>query len=252
MEITLRKGFILFIFYTLIGFGFLDAKTIEAQYKVSFGIMGQLGIADAKITTDKNRYTIEIGAKATGLAKVLSSGREEKHISKGYIKNGRFISESYHVIKSFGNRYIEKIYTIDHKKRKVTKRYIKKKNGKITEDQKSTLDFYAENDLLSLYFNLENLIKDKTLAKKYQFKTVGAEKQKGKITVIVPTKKELPRYKKMLLDGDYWYISAIVHQKIFTSKHGELLIALDDEGMAQKAVLKDLILFGDLRGERIK
>lgn len=252
MEITVRKSLILFTFYILIGFGFLDAKTIEAQYKVSFGIMGQLGIADAKITIEKNRYTIEIGAKATGLAKVLSNSRKEQHISKGHIKNGRFISESYHVIKSFGDNYIEKIYTIDHKNKKVTKEYIKKKSGKIIEDQKSTLDFYAEDDLLSLYFNLGNLIKDKTLAKEYRFKTVGAEKQKGKITVIVPAKKELPRYKKALLDGDYWYISAIVYQKIFTSKQGELLIAVDDKGMAQKAVLKDLILFGDLRGERIK
>ncbi|MBN2767894.1 MAG: DUF3108 domain-containing protein [Campylobacterales bacterium] len=248
----MKKSLILFILYTLIGFGFLDAKTIEAQYKVSFGIVGELGIADAKITTEKNRYTIEIGAEATGLAKILSNSRKEKHISKGHIKNGRFISESYHVIKSFGNKYVEKIYTVDHKNKKVTKQYIKKKGDKVTEDQKSTLDFYAEDDLLSLYFNLGNLIKDKTLAKEYQFKTVGAEKQKGRVTVIVPPKDEIPKYKKMLLKGDYWYISVIIYQKIFTSKQGELLIAIDDEGMAQKAILKDLLLFGDLRGERIK
>jgi hypothetical protein len=252
MEPTLKKSLILCIFYSLITLSTLNAETIEAQYRVSFGIIGKLGIADAKITTEKNRYTIEIGAEATGLAKVLSNSRKEKHISKGKIKNGRFISDEYHVTKNFGDKYTEKIYTIDHKNKKVNTQYIKKKNGKIIEDKRGVLDFYAQDDLLSLFFNLENLIKDKTLAKEYRFKTVGAEKQKGQITVIVPDASEIKKYKQTLLDGNYWYIGAIIHQKIFTSKQGELLIALDEKGMAQKAVLKDLVLFGDLRGERIK
>ena len=248
----MKKGFIILISYILLGSFVLHAKTIEAQYKVTFGIMGKLGIADAKLITEHDRYTIEIGAEATGIAKVLSNGRKEQHISKGHIQNKRFISDSYSVIKSYGKKEIQKIYTIDHKRKKVTRRYIKKENGKIVKDEKNILDFYAKDDLLSLFFNLNNLIKDKKNAKQYQFSAVGAEKQKGRVDVIVPTKAEIPAYKKTLLEGSYWYIKAIIYQKIFSSKKGELLIAIDDKGMAQKAVLKDLILFGDLRGERIK
>ena len=140
----------------------MQAKVLDVSYKVSFGILGQMGISDAHLETKGDKYTIDIKMKATGLAKILSKNRKERHISKGHVVNGLYISDSYKVIKSYGKKHIEKLYTIDHKKKKVKKEYLSKKNGKITKEEHMVLDFYSKNDLLTLYFNLSKMIKDKS------------------------------------------------------------------------------------------
>ena len=230
----------------------MQAKVLDVSYKVSFGILGQLGVCDAHLETKGDRYTIDIKVKATGLAKILSKNRKERHISKGHIVNGIYVSDSYKVIKSYGEKYIEKLYTIDHKKKKVKKEYFSKKNGKINKRKQKKLDFYSENDLLTLYFNLTKMIQDLSKTDTYEFSAVGAERQKGIVQVHIPKESELKAYKKVLDEGDYWYITVIIYQKIFESNKGELMLAVGKDGVAQKAVLKDLIMFGDIVAERIK
>jgi hypothetical protein len=230
----------------------IQAKVLDVSYKVSFGVLGQMGISEAHLETNGNRYTIDIKMKATGLAKTLSSNRKERHISKGHVVNGMYISDSYKVIKSYGEKYIEKLYTIDHKKKKVKKEYFSKKNGKVKKRKDEILGFYSNNDLLTLYFNLPKMIKDRSKAGSYEFSAVGAERQKGKVEVRIPKKSQLKAYKKILGEGDHWYITAIIYQKIFASNKGELMLAIGKDGITQKAVLKDLILFGDLFAKRIK
>ncbi|WP_296823781.1 hypothetical protein [Sulfurovum sp.] len=235
------------IFSTLI-----HAKVLDVRYKVSFGIFGQMGIANAHMETKGNTYTIDIGMKATGMAKALSQNRKERHISKGHIVKGMFVSDTYRVVKTYGNKHIEKIYHIDHKKKRVKKDYVKKKKGKITGEEHTVLDFYSKNDLLTLYFNLPKMIKDKSKSGIYKLRAVGAERQKGLVKIKIPASKEIEVYKRTLGKGDYWYMTAIIYQKIFSSNKGELMLAVGKDGITQKAVLKDLIMFGDLVSERIK
>lgn len=230
----------------------MQAKVLDVSYKVSFGILGQLGVCDAQLETKGDRYTIDIKVKASGIAKALSKNRKERHISKGHIVNGMLVSDTYKVINTYGKKYNEKIYRIDHKKKRVTKDNTKKNQDKVTEKKHTVLDFYSENDLLTLYFNLPKMITDRSKATTYEFSAVGAERQEGKVKVRIPKESELKEYKKTLGKGDYWYMTAIIYQKIFASNKGELMLAVGKDGVAQKAVLKDLILFGDLVAERIK
>ena len=122
----------------------------------------------------------------------------------------------------------------------------------MTKGKEIILDFYSENDLLTLYFNLPKMIRDLSKAGTYEFNVVGAERQKGTVQVRIPKASELQAYKKVLGEGDYWYMTAIIYQKIFESNKGELMLAVGKDGIAQKAVLKDLIMFGDLVSERVK
>lgn len=229
----------------------MQAEVLDVSYKVSFGVLGQMGIADAHLETKEDSYTINIGIKTTGMAKMLSKNRKEKHISKGHIRNGMFVPDSYRVIKTYGKKHIEKIYRIDHKKKRVTKDNTKQNKGKRREKKQTVLDFYSKNDLLTLYFNLPKMIKDKTRAGTYELNAVGAERQGGIVEVILPKASERKRYEKTLGRGEYWYMTAIIYQKIFASNKGELMLAVDKNGITQKAVLKDLVLFGDLVAERI-
>ena len=230
----------------------IHAKVLDVTYKVSFGMFGEMGISDAHLETKGDTYTIEIKMKATGMAKALSKNRKERHISKGHIVNGMFVSDTYKVIKTYGKKHIEKIYRIDHQKKRVTKDKTKKNQDKVTETKHTVLDFYSENDLLTLYFNLPKMIIDRSKATTYEFSAVGAERQGGKVEVRIPKESELKGYKKTLGEGDYWYMTAIIYQKIFASNKGELMLAVGKDGITQKAVLKDLMMFGDLVAERVK
>jgi len=229
-----------------------NGKTLEAEYAVSYGVFGTVGVAKAKLKSQNGHYSIEIHMEATGLAKKLSGNRQEKHISQGHIINGVLISDTYKVIRSYRNRRVVKTYTIDHRHRRVAKHYRKYKNGSLVDEQKQQLPFYAENDLLTLYFNLDRLLPDKQHAGSYFFKAVGAEKQEGKVTVIIPSSKELSDLKSDLGDDAAWYATVIIHQKIFMSREGRLQLAVGKDGITQTALLKDLILFGDIRAVRKK
>jgi hypothetical protein len=228
------------------------AETIQANYDVSYGIFGKIGTAKALLKKEAKTYSIDIKLEATGLAKMLSRGRMEQHISKGHIRNGIMVSDMYQLIKSHGDVVINKEYKIDHKRKKITKKYTKHKNGKLITNKTSFLDFYAEDDLLTLYFNLDSIIKEKQKPHTYQFKAVGAERQKGKVTVIIPKRNKMKRYVDALGDDSAWYATAIIHQKIFSSKEGRLMLGVAKDGITNKAVLKDVIFFGDIRAVRTK
>jgi len=240
------------IVLTLLFASVLNAEVIEANYKVEFGIFGKIGIANALLTKTKNLYVIDVELKATGLAKTLSGNRKEQHISKGHIENGMMVSDLYQVIKSHGSKVENKVYRINHKTKTVTKEYKRWKNGKLIKDSSSTIDYYSKDDLLTLYFNLDKKILDKKKAKSYIFKAIGAEKQHGIVNVIIPRQNELKEYKKSVGESkDSWYARAIINQDIFSSDKGELLLRIGNDGITQKAVLKDLIFFGDIRAIKL-
>ena len=230
----------------------LQAETIDALYKVSFGIIGEIGKAKAHLEKDGDRYRIEVAGEATGMAKALSKNRKEKQVSQGHIREGLLVPDSYSVIRSFGNKVITKVYTIDHQNQSVTQHNEKTEDGKLIWKESKVLDFYAGNDLLTLYFNINTLIPEKEKRATYTFKAVGAEKQQGSVEVIVPDRENRADYERDLGKGAAWYLTAIIHQKIFSSSKGELILSIDESGITQKAMLKDVVMFGDILAERVQ
>ena len=230
-----------------------SAETMEANYKVEFGIFGEIGIANAKLTRDDRSYTINVELEATGLAKKLSGNRKEHHISKGHIENGVMVSDLYQVIKSHGSQTTNKVYYIDHANQSVIKHYKHWENGKLDDDSNSTMDYYSKNDLLTLYFNLNKMVEDKQKSASYTFTAVGAEKQNGSVDVVIPNNDELNEFEETVgsKGANGWYARAIINQDIFSSDKGELMLRVGEDGITQKAVLKDLIFFGDIRAEKI-
>lgn len=235
--------FIISIFFTTFVYG----KNMNVNYGVSFGVLGELGLANVALKETGNKYTIDIHAKTTGIVKTMSRNRQERHISQGHIESGRYVSDSYKVFISFGNKTKEKIYTINHKTKVVTKQIIRTKDGKVILNETEKLPFFSQNDLLSLYMNIPKMIGlPSSEAKVYRFKAVGAENQDGTIEVRVPSISEAARYKNELGSGGKHYFKAIINQPIFASKRGEFMITMNESGVTNKAILQDLLLFGDL------
>lgn len=104
---------IIFIIFLSI---FSNAKTIEATYKISYGIFGELGIAKTSLETlPNNTYKIKVHAYATGIAKFLSSNKEEFYESQGVIKNNLLIPNKYITITNNDYKKRKKTYLFDYK-----------------------------------------------------------------------------------------------------------------------------------------
>lgn len=245
----LRKNLIivyLFILFT----GFLHAETQQLNYKATFGVFGTVGMIKNKLTQNSDTYTIETKVTLKGMANIIMGGQVEHYISKGHMENGLMVSDFYEMTSTKRDKKKIRTYSINHKDQSITKRYRKWKKGKLVKDQTYKLDFYAKDDLLTFYFNMNNAIKQK--GKKYIFKVVGLEKQKGKVEITVPQKSNTASYKRDLGSTADWYAKALIVQENFREKQGNILLSVSKDGFIKKAVIKDILMFGDAQLRRVK
>ncbi|MDD2781429.1 DUF3108 domain-containing protein [Sulfuricurvum sp.] len=234
------------IFLLIVLSQIVSAKVTTAKYEVSYGIFQTLGIADARFETrDDDTYSIRIEARTTGIAKLLSNNRVEVYESHGTIVNGKLIPEKYNKTRRTNSKKTTKFYTFDHRKKTVLKEVIEGKD----RGDKETNDFYAPEDILSLFFNVKQYMK---LRQNQVLYAIGANKNNGRIDVVFPKGKELERVAKELEIEDGVFVKVILNDRIFSSSNGELLINLDEDGLCEKAILEDVLLFGDIVGKRIE
>ena len=226
------------------------AQATHVDYNATFGIFGTVGTIENTITQDKKNYTIETTVKLAGLAKVIMGGQTEHYISKGHMVKGMMVSDSYTMVSLKKDVKKVKEYHIDHRYKRVTKVYKKWKNKKLIVKEKRVLDFYAKNDLLTLYFNMNHALTKK--GKVYHFKAVGLEKQKGIVQVTVPTDSQSASYKKDLGTTENWYAKALIVQENFRKNKGDILLSVDKDGFIKKAVIKDVLMYGDAKLIRTK
>ncbi|QOG12297.1 DUF3108 domain-containing protein [Arcobacter sp. FWKO B] len=218
---------------------FSSVTILERSYSISYGIFSSLGVANAKLVVDydKKEYIATIEANTIGLAKVLSRNRYEKYQSIGYLTDdGSFLPKEFYKLTSTNSRFRKTTYNFNHLDNIVytTKEYkkAKDKEATITTD---ILEYYAQNDILSLFFNLKDILKNLKSKIEYDYLAVGSDKTKGIITI------ELLNNTTNKSD-----LKVYLNQPIFSSPRGELDIELDNNGLCNKAVLKDVLLFGDI------
>ena len=243
---------IIFIFISFIVVFFapaLNAKNIEADYSVEFGIVGEVGKVHTRLSADQRYYVLDANVSTVGIARSVTDNLKERHISKGHISKGFFVTDMYQMIKSFGYYTSTTIYRVNHKKKRVTRQYKKWKYDRLIRDETVTLDYYGKDDMMTLFLNLPKHIKEKYIAKKYQFKAIGADRKNGRVDIMIPSDNALKEINSLLgkgKEGD-WYSTVIMHRKLYHSKQGELDVKIGKEGLVDKAVLKDLYFFGDVR-----
>jgi len=245
-----------YICITLISIVILDAKSMVADYIVEFGIVGQVGKVHTQYTDNAKLYTIDTHLSAVGvLAKTATDNLKERHICKGFIdKDGRRIATSYQMLKTYGEYKSMTLYTVDHKSKNISKKYqkwqkTKNNHYRKTQDYKVHLGYYATDDMVTLFLNLDQHIKDKNKAKHYVFKAVGADRKNGRVDITIPNKKESKEMAKLVgkVKKGEWLMNLVMHRQLYSSKKGELMVRMNKESIIEKAVLKDLIFFGDVR-----
>jgi hypothetical protein len=228
----------------------IEAKSLEASYTIKYGLLGQMGIAQAKKSMENKKYHIDLVAKTTGMARFLSGSREEFFQSIGVVEDGLLKPSEYRhkVVRNSqeaqglqGWKSVEKvsetIYEFDHENKVVVRKRVKSKDGKVYSSVHEDLEYYAPDDLLSLFFNFSTRME--SLEDNGLLYAVGANKKDGSLHV------------KFLgqSGGEKEYL-AILNEPIFASKDGALHVSLDNEGLCTKAILENVLLFGDIRAIR--
>jgi len=221
------------------------ATITQIDYDAKFGLFGTVGRLHTTLNKRTKRYELETTVRLSGIAKALLKNHRERHISKGHYEKGLMVSDLYQIIQHYSDTVTSKEYRIDHKRKHVIRRYRKWKHGKLVKEQTKTLNFYAKDDLLTLYFNLGKAIQKR--GKTYHFKAVGLEKQKGQVRVRVPSASERSTYTKLLGRGAKLYAKALIYQKNFKHKKGDIFLSIAADGYVQKAVMKDILLYGDVK-----
>lgn len=225
--------------------GVIYAKTIHASYDVSFGVFEKLGIADMSYEiNDDQTYAIRIEARSEGIAKTLSNNRKEVYESYGKVVGGRLIPQKYIKTRQNDSRKVVKIYTFDH-----AKKVVYKENVQSIDWVKEENPYYAADDLLTLFFNLQ---KEKVMDQNRTYYAIGGDKKDGRIDVVAPQGKFLEMMKNKLGITEGKFLKVIINDPIFSSAKGELLIHLTADEVCSKAILEDVLFFGDIVGIRVR
>jgi len=230
----------------------LSAETLDAKYKIEYGIFGKMGESEAILEKKDGHYKIKMRAYATGLAKVLSGGRVEIYESEGVVLfDGTLKPNIFRKSISRKGKKRIKVYTFDWKNRKVLFKEKRFRDGKLESKSSGTLPYFAKNDILSLYFNVKTILKSCQKPFDKMLKAVGAEKKSGNVRVSTVVGDDIISVKELLGDASC-YLKVTIYQKLFGSKGGELYLGLKPDFIVKKAVLKDVVMFGDIRGNLTK
>ncbi|SFP05771.1 DUF3108 domain-containing protein [Hydrogenimonas thermophila] len=226
----------------------LQAETIDAKYKIEYGIFGKMGESEARLVKKDGHYKIKMIAYATGLAKVLSGGRVEVYESEGTIMpDGTLRPDVFRKDISRKGKKRIKIYTFNRKDKKIEYKEERFRDGKLESESSGILPYFAENDIISLYFNVKTILKNCQKPFDKMLKAVGAQKNSGNVRVSTVVGDDIKKVKDLLGEASC-YLKVTVYQKLFGSKGGELYLGLRPDFVVKKAVLKDVIMFGDIRG----
>ena len=141
---------VLLSFFTFVS---IYPKMMTENYSVEHGIIGEIAKVHATMDIKKNNYIIDAKLSIVGaIANKVTENLKERHVSKGHIVKGRYITDMYQMIKSYGKINSTTIYKTNHKKKTVTRQYKKWKNGKLIKDAKVELKYYASNELTNIFW----------------------------------------------------------------------------------------------------
>ena len=248
---------------------FAIQKNINLQYDVSYGIFGVLGQTNVKITIkNDNTYIINAIATTSGLVKKLSDNLIETYVSEGIYENKKFIPNKFKKIVTKKNTLKIFEYKFDHENKKITflfnkkiKKYEKRKFSNIGKSldykwinttDKKTLKYWSQEDILSLFFNLQYYIEDLNNQEIKSVVVIGSgESRQGKVDLYSPKGK----YRKDLIDTMKQKKNVLmvkIYKNIFKNDSGKLYLSLDDKGVCNKTVLKDVLMYGDITAKLVR
>ncbi|WP_456393924.1 DUF3108 domain-containing protein [Nitratifractor sp.] len=219
----------------LILLGSLSIWAESWHYRIASPLMGTLGdiSIDKKLSGD--RYRIDVEVKTKGIAAVLTGKRREHYRSEGVVRHGKLKSRTLRMERRTKKKRQIDTYIIDSAKRKVVKKRLRWKKGKLDSNRSKTLPYFSQEDLLTLYFNIApKLLKEKEKSH-WEILAVGAEKIKGRVIMDRLRGKEAQKARRDLkVEADRIIVVFHSPQKIAGKRNRRFTVAIDPEGIPEK------------------
>lgn len=186
--------------------GLMSAEAVTTRYKVMLSLFGKVGEARITIAKRGDEYRMILEDYATGLAADISGNERDRFISRGHIKDGLYISDTFELYQTNDKTTESNVYVFDHDAKTVTRyqdknqtvsersfnamsmAFEEQKRQKITR-KTTVLDFYSPFDSLSAVLSFPKLLESHS---RVEIHPVGLAKKERKMYISRPAKHTLP------------------------------------------------------------
>jgi hypothetical protein len=253
------------VFILLLMTDLIYASDVSAQYDVDFSIVGTIAKASMNKVQEGDTYTITLQADAIGIVAEMTKDRSETYISQGSLVGSELIPDVLVVKRKTDDIEKYTVYKFDHTNRVVQKETseIKRvsstsmdvKNMRIIETVKEEFscssvqnDYYARNDIVSLFFNSRYYIGSMNAGERKKLRAVGIKTDEGELMISLPAREIGDIDTKKVSKNDSFGVT--INKDYFKNGKGELFVRLDSDGFPSRVTMNDVLLYGDVVGKR--
>jgi len=233
--------------------GLMGADALMTRYKVMLSLFGKVGEATLIIGERGDEYRMIVEDYATGLAADISGHERDRFVSRGHIRDGAYISDTFELHQTNDTTRESNVYVFDHEARTVTRHQDKnqtvserhfdamsmsfkeEKRQKITK-KTEVLEYYSTYDALSVVLNIPTLLKTR---KKVEIRPVGLAKKERKMYISRPAAAEVA---ELLGEFDYPTVCSVVQLDSYELESDDeygVLIGYNDRGGIDEVVTKE-------------
>lgn len=235
------------------------AASSNASYDVGFSLLGTIAKASMIKVEEKNSYVISMEVYAVGAVAELTKDRKDLYISQGSVVGSEFVPDVLVVRKRSNDKERYSVYRFDHINKVVYKDSAETKQVRTqsldvrhmriiyTEKEEFSSssgenDYYARNDIVSLFFNSHYYLESMSKGEEKRFRAVGVNTEKGELLLSLTTEN------KLLQNSSF---DIALKKKFFKTGKGKLEVSLDVDGFPSQAVMNDVAFYGDVVGKRV-
>ncbi|MCJ7765219.1 MAG: DUF3108 domain-containing protein [Thiovulaceae bacterium] len=259
----MKKIVFVFIFMT----NLIYASNTVAQYDIDFSVVGTIAKATIERVEENGNYVITLKAHTVGIAARLTKDRKESYISQGSVVGSELVTDVLVVIRETNDKATYIVYKFDHKNKtvqkdsselkQVTSKTMDVRNMCMIETVREEFsyssvqnDYYAENDIVSLFFNSHYYLGSMNAGEIKKVRAVGIKTDEGELLITMPAREMTTdnTERKKLPKNDLFSIA--INKDYFKNGKGELNVRLDSDGFPSKVTMNDVALYGDVVGSR--
>ncbi len=223
----------------------------QLSYDVSFLWFDRLAVGSISLSPGERpgTYLAVLEARTRGLAALVTQNRIEKFetlMEVGPDGTLRPLVHSSHTIKGSGKKLREKItsYAFDYANQQV--KYQKVKNNRLAADEILALETEGPvYDILSGFYNLRAGIFGRFDDRQIHLPTFH---RKGMEEIVVAPAEAKSETDRKFFGQDNILCQILLDPSIFGTKGRDLFVSFDEDSQPQRAVVKNVIGLGDVKG----
>ncbi len=244
----------------------LAAQELSTRYDVHVSIFDHVGYADVTLKEDGKNYEIKLVATTIGTAATLLRDRVDTYISKGKIREGRYIPDIFTKIKETTKKSRTQTYYFNHDKKEIklieektkivsrptfnTKNFeIEFKEAKEHSKKEKIEENYTNNDTLSAYLNTK--LDCNAMQKKHDLVAMGAHNEKNRVTISYLDERAKQKAKENFSKEIEHLYNLNITPFDKSESVVDVLVSFDNDGFLKEAFMGEVFWVGKISAKRV-